>query len=86
MIDVSNCCGCTACKSICPVQAIEMEMSTGGFLYPKINDEKCIKCGLCKKVCPMINHANKQLVNNNFFAIKSSLEIRKKVLQVGFLK
>lgn len=86
MIDVSNCCGCTACKSICPVQAIEMEMSTGGFLYPKIDDEKCIKCGLCKKVCPMINHANKQLVNNNFFAIKSSLEIRKKSTSGGVFK
>lgn len=50
-IDKSKCCACTACKNICPKQAIEMISDKKGFLYPKINENKCIKCGLCEKVC-----------------------------------
>ncbi len=50
-IDKSKCCACTACKNICPKQAIEMFPDEKGFLYPKINENKCIKCGLCEKVC-----------------------------------
>lgn len=58
MIDIkekSKCCGCTACKSICPQNAIEMVEDEEGFLYPKVNREKCINCGLCDKVCPVLN-------------------------------
>lgn len=50
-IDKSKCCACTACKNICPKQAIEMILDEKGFLYPKIDENKCIKCGLCEKVC-----------------------------------
>lgn len=50
-IDKSKCCACTACKNICPKQAIEMISDQKGFLYPKIDENKCIKCGLCEKVC-----------------------------------
>ena len=50
-----DCCGCTACEFICPVNAIEMGSDEEGFLYPKINQELCIDCGLCKKVCPIQN-------------------------------
>lgn len=31
-----NCCGCSACYSICPVGAIKMEEDDEGFLYPSI--------------------------------------------------
>jgi coenzyme F420-reducing hydrogenase beta subunit len=47
-----ECCGCTACMSICPQQAITMIADEEGFLYPSINQELCIECDLCKKVCP----------------------------------
>ena len=53
-IDISNpanCCGCTACESICPHNAIQMEADGLGFLYPKINNDLCVDCGLCQKVC-----------------------------------
>ncbi len=46
-----DCCGCTACVSICPRQAIIMKSDEDGFLYPVIDDSLCIECGLCKKVC-----------------------------------
>ena len=50
-----NCCGCTACYSICPNKAITMEEDSEGFKYPKIDKDKCIDCNLCKKVCPVLN-------------------------------
>lgn len=50
-----DCCGCTACKSICPVQSINMIADEEGFLYPDINHEQCIGCGLCKRICAFQN-------------------------------
>lgn len=49
--DPSACCGCTACASICPHDAIIMEPDALGFLFPKVNRTLCVECGLCKKVC-----------------------------------
>lgn len=49
------CTGCTACKSICPKQAITMELNSEGFYYPIISKEKCVNCSLCQKVCPALN-------------------------------
>ena len=46
-----DCCGCTACASICPHNAISMKPDTLGFLYPEVDMEKCVDCGLCEKVC-----------------------------------
>ncbi len=47
------CCGCTACMSSCPVDAIEMKGDEEGFEYPVINLNKCIGCEKCKRACPM---------------------------------
>ncbi len=47
-----KCSGCSACKSICPKNAIEMLSDEEGFLYPVLNKDKCINCGLCKNTCP----------------------------------
>lgn len=47
-----SCCGCTACKSICPVGAISMKLDEEGFSYPVVNLEKCVDCHLCENVCP----------------------------------
>ena len=49
--DRRNCCGCTACSSICPKDAITMRPDVMGFLYPHINENLCIDCGLCVKTC-----------------------------------
>lgn len=50
-----DCCGCSACLNICPVNAIEMIEDKEGFKYPKINYDKCIKCNKCSNTCPVIN-------------------------------
>lgn len=49
-----QCCGCSACYSICPGKAISMMPDKEGFFYPSINKEKCINCGLCEKICPVL--------------------------------
>ena len=46
-----ECCGCSACYSICPVHAIYMEEDAEGFLYPKIMEHCCIRCNQCLEVC-----------------------------------
>lgn len=46
-----ECCGCTACASVCPHDAITMQADDLGFLYPQIDDARCVDCGLCVKVC-----------------------------------
>lgn len=57
----TNCTGCSACYSICPVKCISMLQDEEGFLYPEANSS-CIECGLCQKVCPSF----KNRVDNNF--------------------
>ena len=43
-----DCCGCTACKNICPKNAITMKRDEEGFSYPSIDSDLCIECNLCK--------------------------------------
>ena len=59
--DKADCCGCTACASICPKDAITMEPDTLGFKYPKVDLDKCIDCGLCEKVCAFNDNYDKSL-------------------------
>lgn len=56
MIDITDrkdCCGCTACVSVCPAQCIVMTRDEEGFCYPHVTSERCIGCGRCDSVCPM---------------------------------
>ncbi len=46
-----ECCGCTACASICPKDAIKMSGDNLGFVYPEVDLEKCVECGACERVC-----------------------------------
>ena len=52
------CCGCEACKNICPQNCIEMLEDEEGFIYPQVDKEKCIKCGLCERVCQYKNNVS----------------------------
>lgn len=45
----SECCGCSACKQICPKGAIAMKPDSEGFLYPQIDVSLCIESAPAKK-------------------------------------
>lgn len=46
IVEKELCCGCGACFSICPVNAITMGE------IPSVDENKCIHCGLCWASCP----------------------------------
>lgn len=51
IIHPADCCGCSACASVCAHQAITMQPDALGFLYPVVDTDKCTQCGLCERVC-----------------------------------
>ena len=61
VLSPKDCCGCTACASICTHDAISMEPDALGFLYPKVDESKCVDCGLCEKVCQFNNNYDHSL-------------------------
>lgn len=46
-----NCCGCGACRNVCPRNCITMAEDEEGFLYPKVDASCCVDCGFCSRVC-----------------------------------
>ena len=69
-----NCCGCTACVSICPVNCIEMKEDSEGFLYPAADKEKCINCGACEKVCPILNIRKEETISQKAYIVQNKDE------------
>ena len=77
MIEKKECCGCTACVHICPVNCITMQEDEEGFLYPVIEEEKCIHCHKCEKVCPGRNTKQIHTNTETFVGYCIDEEIRK---------
>lgn len=71
-----DCCGCEACRQICPKACITMQRDEQGFLYPNVNESNCIDCGLCEKVCPVINQSYGHKPISTFAAKHLNEEIR----------
>lgn len=61
ILDKSECCGCSACASVCAHDAITMKPDALGFLYPEVDVNKCVECGLCEKVCAFNDDYDKSL-------------------------
>ena len=48
-IDAEDCIGCTACVTVCPVDAIDGERKEPHT----IAEDTCIACGACEPKCPV---------------------------------
>ena len=76
MIKITNkedCCGCSACASVCTHNAIKLRADEEGFLYPSVDTNYCIDCGLCEKVCPILQRKGKMREDTTeklFFAVR----------------
>lgn len=69
----SDCCGCGACRTICPHNAIAMNQDEKGFYYPQIDRTRCTGCGVCRNVCPMERNVTQDEAASpkpNFYAVK----------------
>lgn len=77
IVESKECCGCSACKNICPAGAISMQENEEGFLYPNIDETKCSHCGLCSKICPVINSDFSNNKNPDCFAVMADDDLRK---------
>lgn len=73
-----TCCGCSACKQVCPRRCITMQEDSEGFLYPVVDESKCLDCGLCEKVCPSMSLFSKQVPLKVFAAINIQEDVRLK--------
>lgn len=51
--EMSQCTGCGACASICPLGCISLVYDDEGFAYPRA-DSRCVGCGECHDVCPVL--------------------------------
>lgn len=69
-----DCCGCTACASICSHNAITMQPDEMGFLYPSVDINKCVDCGLCDRVCQFNSNYNRYENYNKPFAFSVRLK------------
>ena len=83
-----KCCGCMACTSVCPKNALTVKESKDGFLYPALNTDLCISCGKCVNICPVEkNEELKQNVLDVYGAKAKDTEILKNSQSggIGFL-
>ena len=76
--DKHNCCGCSACASICPKHCITMQADSEGFLYPAVNEADCIDCGLCEKVCHELHPYEERKPQKVYAALNKDEEVRLK--------
>lgn len=59
-----ECCGCGACYSVCPKNAITMKADKEGFLYPRIDKNICVKCYKCVSVCIFKKDQNSRIIES----------------------
>ena len=63
----SMCCGCEACKNICPVKAISIKINNIGFYNCSVDDNTCVNCGKCLRVCPFYQIEGRSIIDSKGF-------------------
>ena len=79
-VKTNQCCGCSACVSVCPKECLTLNADKNGFLQVKLSKHNCIECGLCSFTCPskieVRDISIKEVVGRNYkFSTQSIIEI-----------
>jgi len=72
--NVKDCCGCGACMSACPKNAIRMITDEYGFVYPEISDDICIQCRKCLNSCAYQNDLKLNIPLKSYAAVNKDEE------------
>ena len=85
IVNKYECCGCTACASICSKHAIDMFPDELGFKYPKVNEDICVDCGRCVAVCQFKKNYDRRglFASPEIYGLRSSNEDELKNSQSG---
>lgn len=67
-----KCTGCSACKFVCPKNAISMKKNEKGFWNWEIDQTMCIECGVCIKKCPQLNGISRNIVQNIYGGVSNN--------------
>ena len=49
---IHKCTSCQICASVCPKEAISINLNLDGFYRPYIDKDKCVGCYTCILSCP----------------------------------
>ena len=79
-----KCCGCEACRQICPAECITFAEDSEGFVYPNVDMSKCVKCGKCVRVCPCLDESPSNIPTVNYAFWDKRDSIRNKSSSGGF--
>ena len=71
-----RCFGCSACQSICPVQAIHMDLNEKGFLTPNVDARLCVGCEKCLAVCQLHEDIQRNLQMGCYGVVNQDLSVR----------
>lgn len=70
LVSFEECCGCSACASKCPKNAISMIPDKGGFLHPNVNSQLCVECGVCERACPGLDPVTNKSTDLKTFIVQ----------------
>lgn len=71
-----KCSGCTACKAVCPKNAIRFSDDAEGFKIPSVSSELCLECGACTDVCPALSYKTTERDNAAYAGMWKNDKIR----------
>ena len=76
VVPSKQCTGCGACYNKCPMNIIEMQQDSEGFLKPVVASEKCTDCGLCATICPAIKPDYNKNADPSCYAVMAHDDVR----------
>ncbi len=77
VLNLEDCCGCSSCVQVCPINCISFNEDKQGFRYPVVNQSICIDCGSCERACPILTPHSEHIPLLVYAAKNNNAEIRK---------